>query len=70
MEEFYCFKDKRVTPSIEPSGYKEDRKGRTIFFCKCGNCGTKKYTYVTTPIIESSEYEQNTIDRYKLLSRL
>ena len=70
MEESYCIKDKRVTPSIEPSGYREDRRGRNIFFCRCGNCGIKKIKYVTTPIIESSYYKQNTTDRYKLLSRL
>ena len=70
MKESYCIKDKRRTPSIEPSGYQEDKYGRTIFFCKCGDCRTIKKKYVKTPIIVPSEYEQNTIDKYKLLSRL
>ena len=70
MKEFYCFNDKKITPSIEPSGYQKDRRGRTIFFCKCGVCGTKKVIYVTTPFVESSEYNQNTRNRIKFLRRL
>ena len=66
MEEFYCFNDKRVTPCIEPRGYRKDRRGRTIFFCKCGVCGVKKVRYVLTPIIVTSE---NEID-YNLIRRL
>ena len=60
MEEFYCFNDKRVTPCIEPSGYRKDRRGRTQFFCRCGVCGIKKVRYVNkieTPFfVEKNDY--------------
>ena len=46
MRESYCIVDKRVTPCVEPSGYQQDKRGRTQFFCKCGVCGTKKVRYV------------------------
>ena len=32
MKESYCIKDKRVTPCTEPSGYQNDKRGRTQFF--------------------------------------
>lgn len=46
MNESYCIKDKRITPCVEPSGYQEDKRGRTQFYCKCGVCGIKKVRYV------------------------
>ena len=46
MKETYCIKDKRVTPCIEPSGYQQDKRGRTQFFCHCAVCGIKKVRYV------------------------
>ena len=46
MKESYCIVDKRVTPCTEPSGYQQDKRGRTQFFCKCAVCGTKKVRYV------------------------
>ena len=67
MEEFYCSKDKRCTPNVEPNGFVTDERGRTKFFCKCGVCGTKKSKYVTTPIIVTNNNERN---RYNFLSRL
>ena len=76
MEDSYCIKDKRLTPCVDPMGYQKDKKGRDVFFSKCGVCGTKKVRYVTTPIIvsneESSEYEyeyENEID-YNFIKRL
>ena len=46
MKESYCIKDKRVTPCTEPSGYQNDKRGRTQFFCRCAVCGNKKVRYV------------------------
>ena len=46
MKETYCIKDKRVTPCTEPSGYQQDKRGRTQFFCRCAVCGNKKVRYV------------------------
>ena len=48
MEETYCIKDKMVTPCVEPSGYQQDSRGRTQFFCHCAVCGIKKVRYVKT----------------------
>ena len=42
MKESYCIVDKRVTPCTEPSGYQNDKRGRTQFFCRCAVCGNKK----------------------------
>ena len=42
MKESYCIVDKRVTPCTEPSGYQQDKRGRTQFYCKCAVCGNKK----------------------------
>ena len=39
MTESYCIVDKRVTPCTEPSGYQQDKRGRTQFFCRCSVCG-------------------------------
>ena len=46
MKETYCIVDKRVTPFTEPSGYQQDKRGRTQFFCRCAVCGNKKVRYV------------------------
>ena len=46
MAESYCIVDKRVTPCTEPSGYQQDKRGRTQFFCRCAVCGNKKVRYV------------------------
>ena len=41
MEETYCIKDKKYTPSVQPSGYR-----RKQFYCHCAVCGIKKVRYV------------------------
>ena len=46
MAETYCIVDKRETPSVDPSGYQRDKRGRIQFFCKCAVCGNKKVRYV------------------------
>ena len=46
MKESYCIVDKRVTPCTEPSGYQQDKRGRTQFFCHCAVCGIKKVRYI------------------------
>ena len=46
MKETYCIKDKRVTPCTEPSGYQQDKRGRTQFFFFFFFCGIKKVRYV------------------------
>ena len=46
MNESYCIKDKRVTPSAEPSGYQTDKNGRRQFYCHCPVFGIKKVRYV------------------------
>lgn len=48
MEETYCIADKRVTPSVEPSGYQRDKNNRLQFYCTCAVCGNKKVRYVNT----------------------
>ena len=48
MKESYCIKDKRETPCTEPSGYQNDKRGRTQFFCHCAVRGIKKVRYVKT----------------------
>ena len=48
MKESYCIVDKRVTPCTEPSGYQQDKRGRTQFYCICAVCGNKKVRYVKT----------------------
>ena len=56
MEESYCIKDKRITPSVEPKGYQKDKRGRTQFYCRCGDCGFKKVRYLSlTPIIVTND---------------
>ena len=45
MKETYCIVDKRVTPCTEPSGYQNDKRGRTQFYY-CAVCGNKKVRYV------------------------
>ena len=50
MKETYCIVDKRVTPCTEPSGYQNDKRGRTQFFCRCAVCGNKKVRYVKMAI--------------------
>ena len=46
MKESYCIVDKKVTPCTEPSGYQNDKRGRTQFFCHCAVCGIKKVRHV------------------------
>ena len=46
MKETYCIVDKRVTSCTEPSGYQQDKRGRTQFYCRCAVCGNKKVRYV------------------------
>ena len=46
MKESYCIVDKRVTPCTEPSGYQQDKRGRTQFYCRCAVCGNIKVRYV------------------------
>ena len=48
MKETYCIVDKRVTPCTEPSGYQQDKRGRTQFYCHCAVCGIKKVRYIKT----------------------
>ena len=48
MKESYCIVHKRVTPCSEPSGYQQDKRGRTQFFCRCAVCGNRKVRYVKT----------------------
>ena len=54
MAESYCIVDKRVTPCTEPSGYQQDKRGRTKFFCRCAVCGNKKVRYVKTGTVSQN----------------
>ena len=60
MKDFYCVKDKMITPSVEPSGYQTDKRGRTYFICRCGVCGNKKVRYLLS-------FEKDENDRTNLL---
>ena len=37
-----CVKQKKQTECVEPSGYKQTKNGRLMFFCTCAECGIKK----------------------------
>ena len=54
MKESYCIKDKMVTPCVEPSGYQQDKRGRTQFYCHCAVCGIKKVRYVKSGTVTGS----------------
>ena len=57
MKDFYCVKDKMITPSVEPSGYKQDKNGRNYLFSRCGVCGNIKYRYFL--FFEKDENDRN-----------
>ena len=42
MKESYSIVDKRVTPCTEPSGYQQDKRGRTQFFVNAQYVEPKK----------------------------
>ena len=54
MTESYCIVDKRVTPCTEPSGYQQDKNGRTQFFCRCAVCGNKKVRYIKMGLVSQT----------------
>ena len=46
MVKSYCMKQRKQTECIEPSGYKQVKNGRLMFFCTCAECGIKKTRFV------------------------
>ena len=46
MVKSYCVKQKKQTECVEPSGYKQTKNGRLMFFCTCAECGIKKTKFV------------------------
>ena len=46
MVKSYCVKQKKQTECVEPSGYKQAKNGRLMFFCTCAECGIKKTKFV------------------------
>ena len=46
MVKSYCVKQKKQTECVEPSGYKQAKNGRFMFFCTCAECGIKKTKFV------------------------
>ena len=35
MVKSYCIKQKKETECVKPSGYKQTKNGRLMFFCTC-----------------------------------
>ena len=56
----YCVKDKKETECVEPSGYKETKNKRWMFFCTCAECGITK-----TRFVKKSEVPGNWLARLK-----
>ena len=46
MVKSYCVKQKKQTECVEPSGYKQAKNGRLMFYCTCSECGITKYKFV------------------------
>ena len=46
MVKSYCVKQGIQTECVEPSGYKQTKNGRLMFFCTCAECGIKKTKFV------------------------
>ena len=46
MVKSYCVKQKKQTECVEPSGYKQAKNGRLMFFCTCAECGITKTKFV------------------------
>ena len=46
MVKSYCVKQKKQTECVEPSGYKQAKNGRLMFFCTCVECGITKTKFV------------------------
>ena len=46
MVKSYCVKQKKKTECVEPSGYKQAKNGRLMFFCTCAECGITKTKFV------------------------
>ena len=46
MVKSYCVKQGIETECVEPSGYKQAKNGRLMFFCTCAECGTTKTKFV------------------------
>ena len=46
MVKSYCVKQKKQTSCVEPSGYKQAKNGRLMFFCTCAECGITKTKFV------------------------
>ena len=42
----YCVKQKKETECVEPSGFREAKNGRLMFYCKCAECGITKTRFV------------------------
>ena len=46
MVKSYCVKQKKQTECVEPSGYKQAKNGRLMFFCTCAEYGITKTKFV------------------------
>ena len=46
MVKSYCVKQKKQTECVEPSGYKQAKNGRLMFFCTCAECGITKTKFI------------------------
>ena len=46
MVKSYCVKQGIETECVEPSGYKQAKNGRLMFFCTCAECGITKTKFV------------------------
>ena len=46
MVKSFCVKQQKETECVEPSGYKQAKNGRLMFFCTCAECGIIKTKFV------------------------
>ena len=51
MIKSYCVKQKKQTECVEPSGYKQAKNGRLMYFCTCAECGISKTKFVKSQSI-------------------
>ena len=46
MVKSYCIKEKKQNECVQPFGWLQEKKGRTMFWCTCASCGIQKTRFV------------------------
>ena len=57
MVKSYCVIDKKETECIEPSGYKQAKNGRWMFYCTCAEMKDGEY-HIKTKFISDEKAEE------------